>query len=167
MSCFRSGRIVPSERRPGPRNSSPPAPQSALLEAGQQLAATGYRQRVELSRCIEWFRHTFAQMARYHGKVTLRDFRQVAREYEVSRAARRALCTCSISLHLRLLVQRCAWCMTGVPYSAPCSVTCMSLVLLSVAAQEFALNLFMLFDSDGNGSVSLQELVGGLSKLTK
>ena len=58
--------------------------------------------------------------------------------------------------------------MAGVPYSAPYSIACMSLVLLSVASvQEFALNLFMLFDSDGNGSVSLQELVGGLSKLTK
>ena len=107
MSCFRSGRVVPSERRPGPRDTPPPAPQSALLEAGQQLAATGYRQRVELSRCVEWFRHTFAQMARYHGKVTLRDFRQVAREYEVSRAARIALYCCT-SLHLHLPVRRCA-----------------------------------------------------------
>lgn len=88
MSWFRSARVVPSERRPAPRDSPPPAPQSALLEAGQQLAATGYRHQVELSRCIEWFRHTFAQVARYHGKVTLRDFRQVAREYEVRLGAR-------------------------------------------------------------------------------
>lgn len=83
MSLFRSGRVAPSERRSAPRDSPPPAPQSALLEAGQQLAATGYRRQAELSRCIEWFRHTFAQVAHCHGRVTLRDFRQVAREYEV------------------------------------------------------------------------------------
>lgn len=87
MSWLRSGRVAPSECRPPPRDSTPPAPQSALLEAGQQLAATGYRHQAELSRCIEWFRHMFAQTARHHGKVTLKDFRQVAREQEVRLAA--------------------------------------------------------------------------------
>ena len=33
--------------------------------------------------------------------------------------------------------------------------------------QVFADNLFLLFDTDHNGSVSFQELVGGLSKLSK
>ena len=31
--------------------------------------------------------------------------------------------------------------------------------------QEFAENLFSLFDTDGGGSVSLQELMGGMGRL--
>ena len=88
---FRSVRIAPSESReenPCPLNASegylnPSTKESVLIQAGYQLASTGYNHQQQVTRCIEWFRATFARVTRYHGKVTLRDFKQVAREREV------------------------------------------------------------------------------------
>lgn len=140
-------RVLEQQRLPGdlvPINGVSPVREEANQagchdnqeESSQLQAETGSKDETE--DVLGWFRSTFSQLER-NGVITLKDFKENAKHSDVRRLEQ-----ISTLLHESVVLSS-SW--------------------HYIPMQEFAKHLFSLFDADDNGSISLQELMGGIGRL--